>query len=242
MIRTFLCRPNCVSFFRLSCIVVIFFFTATIQSAQHFAHQPVQSSATVSGDEAAKAAERKRRFEEQKRKLEEAEGASKVAAETEVSPDQTLFVSPSVSNMLPGDFREFCAFDINGKILTREAEWTIDDPGIAALDVKEAPTITTRRPGKATLRARVGGQTAEAAIAVLDGDKLPDGTVKWSAPNYPGYKNKQIVQAVPRVNGPDVYTIEENDQGHSLIRAWTSEGIFLWLRKSDRKIVNAVPH
>lgn len=242
MIRTILCRPNCVSFIRLSCLVVLSFFTATIQLAQHFPQQPVQSSATASSDEAAKAAERKRRFEEQKRKLEEAEGSSKVTAETEVNADQTLFVSPSLTNMLLGDSREFCVFDIHGKILTREAEWTIDDPGVATLDVKEAPTITTHRPGKVTLRARVGVQTAEAAITVLDGDKLPDGTIAWSVPNFPGYKGKEIVQAVPTANGPDLYTIEENDQGHSLVRAWTSEGIFLWLRKSDRKIVGAVPH
>ena len=92
------------------------------------------------------------------------------------------------------------------------------------------------------LRARVGGRTAEASITVLEGDELPVGTIQWSVPSYPGYKSKQIVQAMPSANGPDLYTMEENDQGHSLIRAWTSEGIFLWQRKSNQKIVNVVPH
>jgi hypothetical protein len=36
--------------------------------------------------------------------------------------------------MLVGDIREFCVFDIAGKILTREAEWTIDDSEIATLN------------------------------------------------------------------------------------------------------------
>ena len=244
MKHTFFCRPNCISSLRFLCISLILLFTTTIQSAQRWTQQPTQSSekAAAVGDAAAKAAERKRRFEEQKQKLEESEGVLKATAETEVNPDQTLFVSPSVTNMLPGEFREFCAFDIDGKILTGEAEWTIDDQGVATLNGRGAPTVTTHRSGKATLRARVGGRTAEASITVLEGDKLPDGTIQWSVPSYPGYKSKQIVQAVPSANGPDLYTMEENDQGHSLIRAWTSEGIFLWQRKSNQKIVNAVPH
>jgi hypothetical protein len=144
--------------------------------------------------------------------------------------------------MLAGETREFCAFDIDGKLLTREAEWTIDDPGIATLNDKGVPTITTRQPGKATLRARVGNRAAEASITVLDGDSMPNGTIKWSVPNYPGYTSKQIVQAVPTARGPDLYTVEENDRHESLIRAWTSEGIFLWLRKSKQRIVSAMPH
>ncbi|HMI52185.1 MAG TPA: hypothetical protein VK525_11780 [Candidatus Saccharimonadales bacterium] len=156
--------------------------------------------------------------------------------------DQTLFVSPSVTNMLVGDVREFCVFDIDGKILTRAAEWTIDDAGIATLNDKGQPTITTKQPGKAVLRARVGSRSAEASITVLDGGKMPNGTIKWSVPNYPGYKSKQIVQAVPTDRGPDLYTVEENAEGKSLVRAWTSEGIILWMRKFDRRIVGAVPH
>ena len=207
------------------------------------AQQPAQSSGTSNAnDEAAKAVERKRRFEEHKRRLEEADPSAKSATQTPVSADQTLFVSPSVTNMLVGDFRDFCVFDLDGKILTREAEWTIDDPGIATLAGKGDPAITTKQPGKAVLRARVGNQYAEALITVLDGNKLPDGTIKWSVPNFPGYKSKQIVQAVPTNNGPDLYTIEENERGESLIRAWTSEGIFLWQRKSKQRILNAVPH
>jgi hypothetical protein len=205
--------------------------------------QPAQSTgASTVNDEAARAAERKRRFEEQKRRLEQAEPSSRVVSGTQVSADQTLFVSPSVTNMLVGDFREFCVFDIDGKILTRQAEWTIDDSGIATLNDKGEPTITAKQPGKATLRARIGSRSAEASVTVLDGSKMPDGTIKWSVPNYPGYKSRDIVQAVPTNHGPDLYTIEENDQGESLVRAWTSEGIFLWLRKSKQRIIQAVPH
>jgi hypothetical protein len=223
--------------------VAILFFAVAAWAAQQPTQQPAQSAGgSTASDVAAKAAERKRRFEEQKKRLEEARPSSPIGAETEVSADQTLFVSPSVTNMLAGDIREFCAFDIDGKILTREAEWTIDDSGIASLNGKGQPTISTKQPGKAILRARIGSRSAEASITVLDGGKMPNGTIKWSVPNYPGYTSKQIVQAVPTDRGRDIYTVEENAQGKSLVRAWTSEGIFLWMRKFDRPIVGAVPH
>jgi len=221
----------------------ILFFAPTACAAQQPTQQPAQNTGgSTADDEATKLTERKRRFEEQRRRLEEAEQGSKVDTGTEVNADQTLFVSPSVTNMLVGDIREFCVFDIAGKVLTREAEWTIDDSGIATLNDKGQPTIMTKQSGRAILRARVGSRSAEASITVLDGDRMPDGTIKWSVPNYPGYKSKQIVQAVPTDRGPDIYTVEENAQGKSVVRAWTSEGIFLWMRKFDRRIVNAVPH
>jgi hypothetical protein len=221
----------------------ILFFAVATGAAQQPTQQPAQNaSGSTASDEAAKAAERKKRFEEQKKKLEEDRPSSPIGAETEVSADQTLFVSPSVTTMLIGDIREFCVFDLDGKILTHEAEWTIGDSGIATLNDKGQPTIITKQPGKTILRARVGSRSAETSITVLDGDKMPNGTIKWSVPNYPGYNSKQIVQAVPTARGPDIYTVEENAEGKSLLRAWTSEGIFLWMRKFDRRIVGAVPH
>lgn len=214
---------------------VILFFAVTAWAAQQPTQQPAQSTD-------AKAAERKKRFEEQKKRLEEERPSSRIGAETEVSADQTLFVSPSVTNMLVGDTREFCVFDLDGRILTREAEWTIDDVGIVTLNDTHQPTIIAKQSGHAILRARVGSRSAEVSITVLDGDKMPNGTIKWSVPNYPGYKSKQIVQAVPTNRGPDIYTVEENAQGKSLVRAWTSEGIILWIRKFDHQIVGAIPH
>jgi hypothetical protein len=227
-------RPKCVSLTLRAALIL--FFAVTAWAAQQPTQQPAQST------EVAKAAERKKRFEEQKTRLEEERSSSRIGAETEVSADQTLFVSPSVTNMLVGDTREFCVFDLDGRILTREAEWTIDDAGIAILNDKGQPTVITKHSGKTVLRARVGSRSAEASITVLDGDKMPNGTIKWSVPNYPGYKSKQIVQAVPTNRGPDIYTVEDNAQGKSLVRAWTSEGIILWIRKFDYQIAGAIPH
>jgi hypothetical protein len=232
-------RPGCVLLTLGAAAILFSAVTAWAAPTQ----QPVQSTeGSTSSDEVGKGAERKRRFEEQRKKLEEERPSSRIGVETEVSADQTLFVSPSVTNMLVGDTRDFCVFDIDGKILTREAEWTIDDAGIATLNGEHQPTIIAKHSGHAILRARVVSRSAEASITVLDGDKIPNGTIKWSVPNYPGYKSKQIVQAVPTNSGPDIYTVEENAQGKSLVRAWTSEGIILWIRKFDHQIVGAIPH
>jgi hypothetical protein len=217
---------------------------AAVQEAQQTqppAQAQQQTDASAS-DEAAKAAERKKRFEEQKRRLEIADPNAQKVAEAEVDSDQTLFVSPAIVNMNAGDIRAFCVFDIDGKILTNGAEWSLSDSNVVSLATSGEPTIMAKQPGKTTLRARVGGRTTEASITVLEGNTMPNGTIKWAVPNYPGYKSKQIVQAVPTDRGPDIYTIEENAEGKSLIRAWTSEGIFLWMRKSDRRIIEAIPH
>ena len=212
--------------------------TLLISTPCFAAPQPAQTPQNP----AAEAAARKKRFEEEKKKLEEGDASAQSGAETEVDADQTLFVSPSVVNLNAGDVRPFCVFDIDGKILTSSAEWALSDSAAVTLTSGAEPVITAMEPGKAILRARVGNRTAEASIAVLEGNTMPAGTIKWSVPNYPGYKTKQIVQAVPRERGPDIYTIEENAEGKSLVRAWTSEGIFLWMRKFNRRIVNAVPH
>jgi hypothetical protein len=94
------------------------------------------------------------------------------------------------------------------------------------------------------LRARIGLRTAEAVITVRDGDKLPDGAILWSVPQIPGFAGKQLVQAVPTANGPDLYSIDQNEQGEQIVRAIFSDGRQLWMRKMPRtgNIVNAVPH
>ena len=198
-------------------------------------------------DAAAKAAERRKHFEEEKRRLEDSAVSQPKGIGAEVpaaDPDQTLFVSPAVVNMLVGESHSFSAFELNGKTITPSVEWTLDNPEIAELHPEGDPTVISKAPGKATLRARIGSRTAEAVITVHDLQKLPTGTILWSSPQIPGFKTKQIVQAVPTATGPDMYTIEQNEKGEQLIRALFGDGRQLWMRKmpDSGPIVNAVPH
>lgn len=209
---------------------------------------PPQPAATTPAnqDAVAKAAERRKHFEEEKRRLEESAGAKPngIGQEVPSAPDQTLFVSPAVVNMLVGESHSFSAFELNGKTITPSVEWSLDNPEIAELHSEGDPTVISKAPGKAILRARLNTRTAEAVITVHDLQKLPNGTILWSSPQIPGFKTKQIVQAVPTATGPDMYTIEQNEKGEQLIRALFGDGRQLWMRKmpSSGPIVNAVPH
>jgi len=211
----------------------------------HSSAQPA-ANASANQDAASKAAKRRKHFEEEKLRLEESDGAKPkgIGAEVPSDPDQTLFISPAVVNMLVGESHSFSAFELEGKTITPGVEWTLDNSDVVELSNDGGPTVMSKAPGKATLRARIGSRTAEAVITVHDVQKLPDGTILWSSPGIPGFKTKQIVQAVPTATGPDMYTIEQNEKGVQLIRAMFSDGRQLWMRKMPRTgpIVNAVPH
>jgi hypothetical protein len=208
---------------------------------------PANGDAPANQDAVAKAAARRKHFEEEKRHLEESDSAKPRGIGSQVpasNPNQTLFVSPAAVTILVGDSHEFSAFEIEGKTVTASAEWTVDNLDVITLSNNSGPTVMSKTPGRATLRARIGPRTAEAVITVRDGDKLPYGTVLWSVPQIPGFVGKQLVQAVPTASGPDLYSIDQNEQGEQLVRAIFSDGRQLWMRKMPRTgtNVNAVPH
>jgi hypothetical protein len=151
-------------------------------------------SADANSDAAAKAAARKKKFEEEKQRLESSESQHAPAAG---DAQQTLLISPILVNMLVHDTQRFSLFDVQGHNLTAKAEWSLSNSYVADLTTDGVPTITAKDHGTVTVRARVGGLTAESSITVHPGDKLPVGTIRWQAPAVPGYKTTQIIQAVP---------------------------------------------
>jgi hypothetical protein len=167
------------------------------QSASTTATTPSTSSSTSAdahSDAAAKAAARKKKFEEEKQRLEGSEGQH---ASAPADTQQTLLISPILVNMLVHDTQRFSLFDVGGRNLTAKAEWSLSNSYVADLTTDGVPTITAKDQGTVTVRARVGGVSAEASITVHPGDKLPVGTIRWQAPAVPGHKTTQIIQAVP---------------------------------------------
>jgi hypothetical protein len=151
-------------------------------------------TADGNSDAAAKAAARKKKFEEEKQRLESSESQHAPASS---DAQQTLLISPVLVNMLIHDTQRFSLFDVQGHNLTAKAEWSLSNSYVADLTTDGVPTITAKDHGTVTVRARVGGVTAESSITVHPGDKLPVGTIRWQAPAVPGYKTTQIIQAVP---------------------------------------------
>ena len=132
------------------------------------------------------------------------EGGDRDPSEIPSPPDQTFFVSPVKVNLLIGESQPFCAFDLDGKTLTAQAEWAISSrPFVATLTTSAGPFVTAKGTGTFTVEARMGGRVAEAEVTVLSGSSRAPGTVRWSAPSIPGFKVKQTAPAVPHANGPD---------------------------------------
>lgn len=190
---------------------------------------PAQATRDNSGT-STKAAARKAKFDDAKRRLEQGEKGS--ANEIASDPNQTLFVSPVRVNMLNGESHAFNVFDIEGRDLTASAEWTLSSSGVVDLATNPDPQVTSKSLGTVILQARVQGRVAEAEINVITADKMVPGMVKWSSPQIPGYRTDKIVPAVPSARGPDVYITDRNEKGETLLRAILSDGRQLWMKKS----------
>jgi hypothetical protein len=149
-------------------------------------------------DAAAKAAERKKRFEQEEKRLENAESAqTESKSEPGKASDDDLSISPVLVNMLVHETQGFSLFDSAGHNLTSKAEWTLSNSYVADLTTNGVPTISTKDAGTLTVSARVGSRTAQASVTVHPGDTLPIGTIRWQAPKVRSFKATKIVIAVP---------------------------------------------
>jgi len=188
-------------------------------------------------------ADRKRRFEDAKRRLEQSESSNSIAPaipHVSAAPNQTLFISPVTVNLVVGEARLFGAFSLDphtlsSKVITSEVEWSLSDESIVTLTPGAEPSVVAKSPGSTVLHARLGSEMADTTITVVSKGPLPPGTLLWSVPQIQDFVTKQIVQAVPTSSGPDLYSIEENSQNVGLIRAFTSDGRQLWSKKMDSR-------
>ena len=173
--------------------------------AQATSTPPAANSNTPSTQDsaAAKAAERKKRFNEAEKKLENSDlrpqeqSKNSPSNSSYVSPNE-LSLSPILVNMLVGNTQHFSLFDLAGHKLTSQADWTVSDSSVAQLSVIDGvPTLISRQTGTVHIGARIDGRYAEATVNVITPDEMKPGTIRWQAPSIPGFKPIQIVPAVP---------------------------------------------
>jgi len=107
-----------------------------------------------------------------------------------------------------------------------DATWTVDNSSIATISTDASPTLTGVAAGIVNLTASIGSVTSQIQVNILAGTSLPVGTVLWTAPTTPGNTVQQIAQAMPSLNGPDLFSIESGSS--ILIKALTSDGRILW--------------
>jgi hypothetical protein len=142
-------------------------------------HAGNSSTPSAAPDPAAKAAERKKRFEEEENRLENAESAqTESKSEPGKASDYDLSIFPVLVNMLVHETQGFSLFDSAGHNLTSKAEWTLRNSYVADLTTNGVPTISTKDVGTLTVFARVGSRTAQASVTVHPGDTVPIGTIR----------------------------------------------------------------
>ena len=174
-------------------------------------------------------AARRRKFEEEKRHLEGGEEAN--SSEIPSEPDQTFFVSPAKATMLVGEAWLFSSFDIHGKALTDESEWSVSSSSVADVSTLHTGLISAKAPGTVTVRAQNAGRSAEATVTVLSGTKLPGLTIRWLAPQIPGFTIKKVFPSGSGASRVAVTFFEKNAQGETLVRAFTSNGHQVWMKR-----------
>lgn len=140
-----------------------------------------------------------------------------------------LSVSPGKATLLVGETRMFRAVGKDGRI-RHGIRWSVSPEDAAKLTINgDEAAVQAEEASSAVLTAYAEGDSAEAAIDIRSG-ALPTGTMLWSVDHMLGCKAKQMTQAVPSANGPDLYVEEECPQG-AFVRALTSDGREMWRKQ-----------
>jgi hypothetical protein len=139
----------------------------------------------------------------------------------------SLQISPGPVTVTVGNSQSFTVIDQNG-VRRPDASWSVSNMSVGTMASDGSGTFTAAAVGQETLTATVSGVSAQTTITVISGAPLSFGMTIWSAPAVAGYTTKQMVQAVPSVNGPDVYAIDTDSSGDVLVRAFMSDGEQVW--------------
>jgi len=126
-----------------------------------------------------KAAERKRRFEEQKALLNGGGGnaGAGAGAAPAAATDSEFYMDPIAVNMVANELQELHVWDRRGtgNDVSARVSWSLSNSSVVDMTVNRFATITSKMPGTATVTGRIDGHTVEAIVTVHRGEKLPWG-------------------------------------------------------------------
>jgi hypothetical protein len=175
----------------LSLSIFLFLFEANTPRAiaPSPSSQPAPSTSTTpaSDDATAKAAaERKKRFEAEKNRLEAADPKPQSLASDDPEADcqasaNDLSLSPALVNMLVGQTQRFSLFDLGGHKLTSQAEWSVSDTSIADIAIEGGvPVLTSKQTGTLHVRARIDARSTESTVNDINPEDMKPGPLRWS--------------------------------------------------------------
>jgi len=142
-------------------------------------------------------AERRRRFEEELKRLEEKEDTVEVRQKTDVYSDSLLTIWPAEIGMLIGDKNEFYIANKMGKKVDVTATWSSSNPSVVALSGDDG-VIVAKSEGTAIITAQVGDSLTKAKVTVYPGTRMPPGAVIWGIP-LPGGSDGRPPKLVPAI-------------------------------------------
>jgi hypothetical protein len=138
----------------------------------------------------------------------------------------SLLVTPSKVTLVPGESHTFRAVGQDGRII-RGVQWSVSPAYAAELHSGDEVEVSSTTPKQFEVVAGYQGQRATASVTVVAGPVLPQGAVRWSVTELPGFKTVKITPAVPSAGGPDVFA-EETNATDRVVRAYTDDGRELW--------------
>jgi len=138
----------------------------------------------------------------------------------------SLLVTPSKVTVVVGESHTFRAVGPDGRIV-RGVHWRVSPVYSAELRADDEAEVSATVPKEFKVIADYQGQEATALVTVIAGYFLPEGTVRWSVKELPGFKTVKLMPAVPSSDGPDIFAEEVGPSG-SIIRAYTEDGRELW--------------
>jgi hypothetical protein len=165
---------------------------------------PSATAPAAQTDTQKKAAERKRRFEEQKALLDGGgrAGPGATGARAPVT-DSEFYIDPIAANMVPNESQELHVWDRRGtgNDVSARVSWGLSSSGIVEMSVKGYATITAKMPGTVNVTGNIDGHAVEAIVTVYRGEKLPSGVPRVVAAPPPvrtgGRRNTMTVITNP---------------------------------------------
>ena len=166
------------------------------------------SATSSSSDVSAKTAERKRRFEEMKKSLEEKNPEPAPAPASSTSATKARPQAPAYANEIPvsnlavtmfvGETQRFGLYDNASHNLTAQAEWWVSDSLLVDLSINSGtPYLVGKKAGTVFVLAHTKLQTARVILRVLDRSEMKGDSVRWNQNAIAVHAPLYIVPAIP---------------------------------------------
>jgi len=136
-------------------------------------------------------------------------------------------ISPYHINIQAGDDRILQLLDDLAQEL-HGAVWSVDNPEIAELQEQDGRAVLhVKAPGTVRVSAALGGEMRFREVNIWPADEpLKQGTSKWGT--EPIGREIKDLPAVPGVDAPAIYSLEQTAAGNTYLRAVRDDGIQVW--------------